>query len=149
MNKIGIYLDNCCFNRPYDDQDSIIIRLETDAKLYIQEKIKNGEYELVWSYMLDYENKFNPDKGKKKLIEEWKNLCNTDVEENKEIISDIEKYGIYGKDAVHLSCAVSAKAVFFITTDYRLIRKCKNINLIRVINPVDFIRYKEETDAND
>lgn len=30
-----IYLDNCCFNRPYDDQSHLGIRLESDAKLYI------------------------------------------------------------------------------------------------------------------
>lgn len=71
MKKIRVYLDNCCFNRPYDDQSSIMIRLETEAKLYIQQKVKDGEYELVWSYMLDYENEFNPNKGKKKLIEKW------------------------------------------------------------------------------
>ena len=33
-----IYLDNCCYNRPYDDQTYIRIHLETEAKLHIQEK---------------------------------------------------------------------------------------------------------------
>lgn len=52
-----IYLDNCCFNRPYDDQSHLKIRLESEAKLGIQEKIRSSEYDLVWSYILDYENK--------------------------------------------------------------------------------------------
>ncbi len=34
-----IYLDNCCFNRPYDNQSQIRIHLETEAKLHIQELI--------------------------------------------------------------------------------------------------------------
>ena len=34
--KMRIYLDNCCFNRPYDDQSQLRISLETQAKLYIQ-----------------------------------------------------------------------------------------------------------------
>ena len=38
-----IYLDNCTFNRPFDDQGQIRIRLESEAKLYIQEKIKGIE----------------------------------------------------------------------------------------------------------
>ena len=42
-----IYLDNCCFNRPYDDQESRVIRLESEAKMMIQEKIKLGKDELV------------------------------------------------------------------------------------------------------
>ena len=50
-----IYLDNCCFNRPYDDQSHIRVSLETQAKLYIQDKIKNQELELVSSYMLRFE----------------------------------------------------------------------------------------------
>ena len=55
-----IYLDNCCFNRPYDDQSNLRIRLEAEAKLKIQEEIRNRNYELVWSYLLDYENSKNP-----------------------------------------------------------------------------------------
>ena len=27
-----LYLDNCCFNRPFDDQSQLRIRLETEAK---------------------------------------------------------------------------------------------------------------------
>ena len=55
-----IYLDNCCFNRPYDDQTQIRIRIESEAKLFIQAKILAGEIELAWSYVLDFENKANP-----------------------------------------------------------------------------------------
>ena len=35
-----IYLDNCCFNRPFDDQGQTRVRLETEAKLCIQENIR-------------------------------------------------------------------------------------------------------------
>ena len=51
-----VYLDNCCYNRPYDDQTQIRIHLETEAKLHIQDVIKNGDLDLVTSYMLEYEN---------------------------------------------------------------------------------------------
>ena len=59
-NKMKVYLDNCCFNRPFDEQIQIRISLETQAKLYVQEEIKKGNIQLVWSYILDYENFFNP-----------------------------------------------------------------------------------------
>ena len=42
-----IYLDNCVFNRPFDDQNHLRVRLETEAKLYIQAKIKQGDLQLV------------------------------------------------------------------------------------------------------
>ena len=46
-----LYLDNCCFNRPYDDQSYLKNYLEAEAKIYIQKEILNKNYELVWSYM--------------------------------------------------------------------------------------------------
>ncbi len=54
-----VYLDNCCYNRPYDDQSYMRIHLDTQAKLYIQEMIKEKKIELVNSYMLEYENSKN------------------------------------------------------------------------------------------
>ncbi len=34
-----LYLDNCCFNRPYDDQTHLLVQLETEAKLFVQHAI--------------------------------------------------------------------------------------------------------------
>ena len=44
-----VYLDNCCFNRPFDSQAQARVRLETEAKLRIQERVVAGEIELAWS----------------------------------------------------------------------------------------------------
>jgi predicted nucleic acid-binding protein len=33
-----LYLDNCCFNRPFDNQEQLKIKLETEAKLFIQQE---------------------------------------------------------------------------------------------------------------
>jgi len=81
-----IYLDNCCFNRPFDDQTQMKIKLESEAKLYIQDAIHNGLFELVWSYILDYENAMNPFEERKITISSWKNIANFDCDENDEII---------------------------------------------------------------
>jgi predicted nucleic acid-binding protein len=43
MSKLNIYLDNCCFNRPFDDQSYLSIFLETYAKLAIQDLV-NADY---------------------------------------------------------------------------------------------------------
>lgn len=68
-----IYLDNCCYNRPYDDQSQIRIHLETQAKLYIQDLIKNDQIELVTSYILEYENEKNRLMQKKQTITDYMN----------------------------------------------------------------------------
>jgi hypothetical protein len=63
-----VYLDNCCFNRPFDNQEKIRIYLETQAKLYIQKMIKQEKLQLIWSFILDTENRDNPFKQKRKTI---------------------------------------------------------------------------------
>ena len=54
MRKIKIYLDNCCYNRPYDDQIQPKIIIETLAKLHIQKLVLDKKLDLVWSYILRY-----------------------------------------------------------------------------------------------
>ncbi len=63
-----IYLDNCLFNRPFDEQSHIRIRIETEEKLAIQEEIRRGTYQLIWSYILDYENSKNPFRERHKCV---------------------------------------------------------------------------------
>ena len=79
-----IYMDNCCFNRPFDDQANIRIRLETEAKLYIQEKIINKEIEFAWPYIIDYENHFNPFEERRNTIDKWKSHATIDIAEAEE-----------------------------------------------------------------
>lgn len=62
------YLDNCCFNRPFDDQLQLRILLESEAKFKIQENIRSGVFKLIWSYILDYENNINPFRERREQI---------------------------------------------------------------------------------
>ena len=144
METIKIYLDNCSYNRPFDDQAQMKIRLETEAKLYIQAGVRIGRYTLVWSYMLDFENDGNPYEEKQKSISPWKNIANEYCPSTNEILSAGSIYmghGIRAKDALHIACAVKSNCDYFITTDKKLLNK--NIDGIRIINPIDFIRETE------
>ena len=125
-----IYLDNCCFNRPYDDQSHSIIFLETQAKLVIQEHILSGKYQLVWSYILQYENDQNPYINHKHEIRKWKHHASHLVSASAEIIERAKTYqtaGLHPKDALHCACAVSVKADYFVTTDKQLIKTARKI----------------------
>jgi len=137
-----IYLDNCCFNRPFDNQSQIRIYIESQAKLFVQEKIRLNEIELVWSYILDYENSFNPFEERQNVITHWKSRAIEDISENQKIFSNakllIEK-GIKSKDALHIACAIEGCCEYFLTTDDLILKKLKNFEIITVINPVDFI----------
>ena len=136
-----VYLDNCCFNRPFDEQVSAIIRLETDAKLHIQELIRSGELELCWSFVLDYENAANPFEEVRSRINEWKNLATIDCTLSNEITEKatyLMKLGLRHMDASHIACAIILNADCFLTTDKKVLNK--PISEISVLNPIDFIR---------
>ena len=138
-----IYLDNCTFNRPFDDQKQKSIYAETIAKLQIQEKIKIGDLNLAWSYILDFENSVNPFDERRISIANWKNRAIVDTDENKSVLkiaNDIQKNKIKAKDALHIACAIVLHCDFFITTDYHLIKNCYNFERIEVINPIDFLK---------
>lgn len=142
-----IYLDNCCFNRPFDNQSSIRVKLETDAKLYVQLIIKEGKIDLVWSYVLDFENSVNPFPERRSTIEKWRRLSEIDVVENSNILSkavDMRKNGLKPKDALHLACAIDANCQYFLTTDDQILKKMANNSDIFVLNPIDFIKIIEE-----
>ncbi len=140
-----IYLDNCCFNRPFDNQKQITIFLETHAKLFIQQKIYDKVYQLVWSYILEYENEQNPFEHRRNAILRWKELASEYIEENEKIISTAEyllRKGLSPKDALHISCAEYANCDFFFTTDKGILKK--KVQSIQIINPMDFVKLVEE-----
>lgn len=147
MKKLRIYLDTCSFNRPYDDQLQIRIKLEAEAKLYIQDYVKKNKLELVWSYILEYENSENPHIERRESIDEWKYICSIDIDASKKILLNVlsfEKIGIKSKDAIHLSCSIEANCDYFITTDDVLIKKSITLSKIKVISPIDFLKILEE-----
>ncbi len=138
-----IYLDNCCFNRPFDDQSQPRILLESEAKLIIQENIRSGVYKLVWSYMLDYENSKNPFLERREQILKWQSYSEDDIDEDEDIIktaATMRLYGIRKLDALHLACAIQANADFFLTTDDGILKKAGEIDNILITDPIDFVK---------
>lgn len=49
MKKMKIYLDNCCYNRPFDDQTQERIHLESEAILTVLQRGQSGIYKIVGS----------------------------------------------------------------------------------------------------
>lgn len=144
-----IYLDICCFNRPFDDQTQLLVRLQTEAKLAVQDAIRTGIHELVWSGVLDLENAANPDTDRREAIHDWKSLAILDIDTTQdveEMASDLADYGIKPMDALHLASAIRAGAQWFLTTDHALLRKGRHEKRVKVVDPIDFIRLTEGFD---
>lgn len=147
-NKPLIYLDNCCFNRPYDDQSQLKINIETLAKLKIQEAVRDGKLLLTTSYVLVAENTANPSSTKRTDIQSFIDTYTyVFVSRNKEdeivrLAEDIIKTGIKYMDACHVASAIIAGCDYFVSTDKRLLKY--ESDKIRLINPVNFVIEEEE-----
>jgi predicted nucleic acid-binding protein len=145
---LKIYLDNCCFNRPYDDQTQERIYLESLAKLHIQQLIIDKKMDFIWSFILEYENGNNPYNIRKENIRNFSFRCveYVDIANEKEIVAvanDIITSGIKEKDALHLACSIFSSCDYFITTDDRILKF--TTEKIKIINPMQFII---ETEGN-
>ena len=142
-----VYLDMCCYNRPYDDQSQIKVSLETQAKLHIQDLIQSRKLELISSYMLRYECGQNPYEMRRKTIMQFVDtntvayvgLNRKNVIEEKAL--EIMDSGVKFKDACHVASAIFAKCDYFISTDIRLLKY--RTDKIRMVNPIEFITETE------
>ncbi|MHB1174931.1 MAG: hypothetical protein ACYCZJ_07390 [Sulfuriferula sp.] len=147
-----IYLDICCFNRPFDDQSDLIVRLQTEAKLHVQEMVRQGALDLVWSAIMDIENSANPDLNRKVTIADWQQIGVVDMSVN-ELVEQkaitLSKIGVKPMDALHVACAIEARAEYFLTTDNALLRKMAKQDSIRVVDPVDFVRVLKDKNDED
>ena len=139
-----LYLDMNIYNRPFDDQSQVRIKLETIAINAILKTIKAGKFKLLWSFMLEFENSLNPYDDVRmeiemtsKLASEYVNMSDGILEAAKEM----ESVGVKPRDAIHLACALKGKTDWFLTCDDKLAKKARFIKGdMAIINPVDFVR---------
>lgn len=141
-----MYLDNCCFNRPFDDQDSLTVRMETEAKLQVQRMVKDDALKLCWSYVLDFENAANPFEERRNEIQRWNEMAAESIEETPEILEAARLAvlkGLKPLDALHLACAQSMQCDVFLTVDKSILKRGVDFAEIRVMSPIDFVVEKE------
>ncbi|MDR1376842.1 MAG: PIN domain-containing protein [Synergistaceae bacterium] len=143
-----IYLDNCCYNRPFDDQLQIRIALESQAKLYIQRLIVEKKIELVMSYVSRFENTANPHVTRRNAIDDF--FRNAKFYVDYSFAADVEKIaksimrsGVKAKDALHIACAIEGRCDYLLTTDDRVLKYLSS--QIKICNPIDFLRELEGT----
>lgn len=139
-----IYLDSCCYNRPYDDQTQMRVSLEAQAKLHVQALVKEGKLELASSYTMVFENSRNPFEFKRKAISKFLEdntsvyIDETCANEVTALAREIMKTGIKSADAHHAASAIIAKCDYLLTTDDRLLKY--KTDKIQIIDPIEFIR---------
>ena len=144
---LRIYLDACCYNRPFDPPASPTIIFESSAKMLIQTLVINGEVDLVNSFVVHEEISAITNNEKRGLILAFLENAKSYVAKDKindvlQLATDIMETGIKYMDASHVACAIVANCDYLVTTDKRLLKY--EANEINIINPIDFIRMWED-----
>ena len=138
-----IYMDNCCYYRPFDDQTQDRILIETDAVLSVISRCDTGDWKLLGSEVLDYEISKVKDAAKFQKADMLYKAAKTKIlltPEIKQRANELQQYGIKSMDALHLSSAESGGADVYLTTDDNLIKCAKASNTkMNVTNPVHWI----------
>jgi predicted nucleic acid-binding protein len=136
-----VYLDNCCYNRPFDEQAQLRVVLETLAKLNIQQQMRDGVLEYVWSSVLDFEISKSRFLDRSLQIMPWAKgaVINVQIDDSIRFrAKEFEANGLKAMDALHVACAEAAECDWFFTTDRGILKKARNLTSMRVANPVEF-----------
>ena len=136
-----VYLDNCCYNRPFDEQAQLRVVLETLAKLNIQQQMRDGVLEYAWSSVLDFEISKSRFLDRSLQIMPWAKgaVINVQIDDSIRFrAKEFEANGLKAMDALHVACAEAAECDWFFTTDRGVLKKARNLISMRVANPVEF-----------
>jgi len=140
-----LYLDLCVYNRPFDYQGQERIALETGAFIYLIEQIEKGNYTLVCSEALVYENKRNPDNLRRERISSYFKLAKYFVsldESDFERANGLRATGFSDMDALHIASAEKGNIDFLITCDdlmYDLYKRNPQAVKVVVMSLLEFL----------
>ena len=147
-----IYLDVCCLNRPFDNQEQKRIRLESEAILLIMARFESKQWqwfssEVVLDELLQTRNE-----------DRRRRLLNLNEEADESLIvtdSDFERaqeltrLGFDDMDSLHLACAEHGNVDIFLTTDDKLMRTASRLadqlNVL-VDNPLNWVFKQREVE---
>jgi predicted nucleic acid-binding protein len=146
---LSLYLDVCCLNRPFDDQEQDRVRLEAEAVRIIIHEFRMGRWTLACSDVLLLEIRQTPDEERRNNLIEILDLCRTTVtagQPQRDRAVYFQSFGLRPLDALHLACAESGGAKAFLTTDDRLLRGCQRNSErlhVKVHNPIQWLQEVE------
>lgn len=138
-------MDNCCLNRPFDDQSNIRNHLESEAIKGIISLCEQGNLKLISSQVLEFEISNTSDELRKSNLLAINGLASMNIEVTEELrqrAKTFESLKIQAFDAMHLACA-EENANVILTVDDKFRKNANKIQdlKIRIDNP---LRWLEE-----
>jgi predicted nucleic acid-binding protein len=137
-----IYLDVCCFCRPFDDQTSNRIRVETEAVIAILKRCTD-DWALIGSEVIEFEISGISDEERRKNVRSLMQFAHEHVNLDPDLVTRARSFheqGLETFDSLHLACAERAGAVFLTTDDalIKVIKKHADKVIIETRNPVEW-----------
>ena len=135
-----IYMDNCCLNRPFDDQSNLRVHLEAEAIKTILTLVEQQKWNLVSSKVLKFEISKIMDESRRKKLMAIESLASEIIQINPLIATranEFERFGMQSFDALHLACS-EHHADVLLTVDDKFLKKIAGISQlnITVYNPL-------------
>jgi predicted nucleic acid-binding protein len=120
-----VYLDICCFKRPFDDAAQERVRREAEAVAAVLDAAAHGRIRLVRSAAHVFENERNPREDRRLATRLWLDAAVVRVSTSDDVARrgrELAALGFTPLDALHVAFAEKAQANCFVTTDDRLLR---------------------------
>jgi predicted nucleic acid-binding protein len=145
-----VYLDNCCFGRPYDDQSQERVRLEAEAVFLILRWVVHGTLELIVSDVVDLEAAAIRDVERRERVQVLARTSDRRVRYSEELMrrgDALEALGFGAYDALHIACAEAAEVDVLFTTDDRLLKRARRLEhelSVSVMNPLTWVQEQRD-----
>ncbi len=137
-----VYLDNCCYNRVFDDRSNIKNYLEREAILIVMQKAFDNELQIVGSDILKVEMSKIRNEDKRNNVEGLYhalvvNSVKTTYEISQRAVQIREASNIRNFDSLHLASA-EVETDVLLTTDMKFLKNSQRVNTkIAVKNPIE------------
>ncbi|MCK9631988.1 MAG: hypothetical protein M0R30_10130 [Methanoregula sp.] len=137
-----IYLDVCCLCRPFDDQTSNRIRMETEAVIAILKRCTD-DWILVGSETIEFEIARISDEERRRHVGSLMQFAREQVNLDQGLITRARSFHEQGMDtfdSLHLACAEHAGAAFLTTDDslIKVIKRHEDKITVETKNPVQW-----------
>ncbi len=143
-----LYLDVCTYCRPFDNQDALRIRLETEAFYLILQHIQQNHYQSVVSPVhikeIDAIENIEERLLLKAELAKFPHPSVNDVSVIRARAEYLHQSGFGIADAAHVAYA-EVLADVFITCDDKLLKKCQKETSLKItaMNPLQFVLSEE------
>lgn len=156
VKSYNLYLDVCCFNRPFDDWSQERVRLEGEVILSILARVEAKQWQITSSEAVEVELMRMTNLEKLQNVRRLLSLANQVIFLDSSIdqrSQNLESLGFGLYDSFHIACAEIAKVDVLLTTDDRLLRKAKSYSSrlkVAVENPVNWLMsiFQNEGESN-